>query len=284
MGTKRSHDEMRGTLQGMHTSRKAALQPQKSDQRRPKKNKSHRVEASASFNTTSVNPLKKKIRDLTRLLDRAESMPADVRIDGERALEAYRQELAAAEEDRQRQRMIKKYHMVRFFGMSSAAWASPITQAEANIHPAERQKATRLLKRLRKKLAASSSPDESAELKKRLHEADVDLHYTLYCPIHQKYTALYAAKGAEVGREAGKSALWLEVERRMEEGTLNDLRNVRTVAKDRSTASSIPKKSDTGNDARRRSTGKTAESRPMQSEAKAADADEDDASDGGFFE
>ena len=46
-------------------------------------------------------------------------MPADVRLSNERALKAYQQDLLAAEQERRRQKMIKKYHMVRFFGKLS---------------------------------------------------------------------------------------------------------------------------------------------------------------------
>jgi len=65
---------------------------------------------------SSVNAIKKRLRDVTRKLDRAEDLPADVRIESERALAAHQQELAAAQAEKIRQKMIKKYHMVRFFG------------------------------------------------------------------------------------------------------------------------------------------------------------------------
>jgi hypothetical protein len=66
---------------------------------------------------SSVNTIKKRIRDVTRKLERAEDLPANVRVDDERALATYQQELAAADAEKTRQKMIKKYHMVRFFGM-----------------------------------------------------------------------------------------------------------------------------------------------------------------------
>src|SRR4051794_18220088 len=66
--------------------------------------------------TSSVNAIKKRIRDVTRRLERTEDLPANVRIEDERALKVYQQELAAAEAEKLRQKMIKKYHMVRFFG------------------------------------------------------------------------------------------------------------------------------------------------------------------------
>ena len=66
--------------------------------------------------TISVNMVKSKIRDLTRLLDHAQHLPPGVRIEKERALVGYKQDLEAAKAEKYRQRMIKKYHMVRFFG------------------------------------------------------------------------------------------------------------------------------------------------------------------------
>jgi hypothetical protein len=65
---------------------------------------------------SSVNAIKKRIRDVTRKLERSEDLAANVRIEDERALAAYQQELAAAEAEKIRQKMIKRYHMVRFFG------------------------------------------------------------------------------------------------------------------------------------------------------------------------
>ena len=77
-------------------------------------------------------------------MERADDLPADVRIENERALAAYEQELVAALAEKTRQKMIKKYHMVRFF---------------------ERQKATRQLKKLRKRLLEAESTEETEALK-----------------------------------------------------------------------------------------------------------------------
>jgi hypothetical protein len=67
-------------------------------------------------NRTSVNRLKSKIRDLTRLLRRPDNLPADVQVVQERALAGYRQALEQIEHEKRRKQMIRKYHMVRFFG------------------------------------------------------------------------------------------------------------------------------------------------------------------------
>ena len=65
---------------------------------------------------SSANELKTKIRDIKRLLSYAESLPADVRIEKERALVGYQRDLEIVEARRRRAAMIKKYHFVRFLG------------------------------------------------------------------------------------------------------------------------------------------------------------------------
>lgn len=85
-----------------------------------KKRKSEPAFNKKQVHTSSVNTIKKKIRDVTRKLERAQDLPANVRLEDERALAAYQQELASAEAEKIRQKMIKKYHMVRFFGMMNS--------------------------------------------------------------------------------------------------------------------------------------------------------------------
>jgi hypothetical protein len=64
----------------------------------------------------SINDLKKRIRDVKRLLNKVD-LPADARILQERALSGYEQDLADETARRERSQMIKKYHFVRFLGM-----------------------------------------------------------------------------------------------------------------------------------------------------------------------
>ncbi|TVY85561.1 rRNA-processing protein efg1 [Lachnellula suecica] len=177
--------------------------------RRQEQPKEHKKQAHAS----SVNDIKKRIRDVTRRLQRVEDLPADVRIEDERALAAYQQELAAAEAEKIRQKMISKYHMVRFF---------------------ERQKATRQLKRLRKQILATESAEEVEALKTQMHVAEVDLNYTQNSPLSEPYISLYPLQkdSLKVSEDAPKTedsqpkpAMWFEVEKCMEDSTLNKLRN-----------------------------------------------------------
>lgn len=64
----------------------------------------------------SINDLKKRIRDVKRLLNKMD-LSADARILQERALAGYEQDLADENTRRERSSLIKKYHFVRFLGM-----------------------------------------------------------------------------------------------------------------------------------------------------------------------
>ncbi|KAL8796775.1 MAG: hypothetical protein Q9195_000858 [Heterodermia aff. obscurata] len=189
------------------------------ERKRPKK-RVRRNNHDAPRPSTAVNHIKHKIRDLKRTLERSENLPADVRVEKERALAGYKLDLEKNEHEKRKQQMIKKYHMVRFF---------------------ERQKATRRLKRLKTRLTKTEQESEEyIDLKEKIHRADVDLNYTLYCPLAEKYTSLY--KSTE---DAGNSnithddsmisqgseslvhrpPMWSVVEDCMAEGTLWALRD-----------------------------------------------------------
>ncbi|KAI9703645.1 MAG: 18S rRNA maturation protein [Candelina mexicana] len=207
MGTKKFITQVHSEI-GVHPSRQGNIQPKPA---RP--NKRSRLAPSTESKPSSINPLKKRIRDLTRLLERSENLPANVRVDAEQALAAHKGELAVAQAEKQKQIMIKKYHMVRFF---------------------DRQNATRRLKKLRKRLATASGHDDESTIVRQVHNAEVDLNYTLYCPLNQKYISLYPSKKMESAEKRGEEAdatgddkppLWKEVERSMEKGTLDTLRN-----------------------------------------------------------
>ncbi|KAL8714257.1 MAG: hypothetical protein Q9220_001986 [cf. Caloplaca sp. 1 TL-2023] len=160
----------------------------------------------AKSTSISVNALKSKIRDVTRVLQHAQELPLDIRIEKERALAGYKQDLEKAQIEKERQRMIKKYHMVRFF---------------------ERQKATRNLKKLRKRLAAAATNSpECQTLETEIHDAEVDLNYTMYHPLDEKYIGLYPIQETESAQEKkSKPAMWANVQTSMTNGTLQALRD-----------------------------------------------------------
>ncbi|TAQ91201.1 hypothetical protein B7494_g457 [Chlorociboria aeruginascens] len=180
-----------------------------------KPRRSEPVELRKQAHASSVNAIKKRIRDVSRRLERADGLPANVRVEDERALAAYQQDLAAADAEKTRQKMIKRYHMVRFF---------------------ERQKATRQLKKLRKRILETTFSEEVEELKTQMHIAEVDLNYTQFSPLSEPYVSLYPLKNTADGDEESKEKetkskppMWAEVEKCMEDNTLDQLRNRRTT-------------------------------------------------------
>ena len=103
----------------------------------------------------------------------------------------------------------------------------------------ERQKAQRALKKLTSQASQlSRSFAEDADLAAKMHEATVDLNYTMYFPLNEKYQSLYpriAEQGPKnsnsIGsmgkREIGgqRPPLWSLVEKAMADGTLKELRD-----------------------------------------------------------
>ena len=112
MGTKRKLSD----LESVHPSRQAQV-PGTTPKSRKKPRRLGPQLHKKPESLTSVNAIKKRIRDAKRRLERSENLPANIRVETERALAAYQHELVAAEEEKTRQNMIGKYHMVRFFGI-----------------------------------------------------------------------------------------------------------------------------------------------------------------------
>ncbi|KAI9736686.1 MAG: 18S rRNA maturation protein [Cirrosporium novae-zelandiae] len=123
----------------------------------------------------STNKLKRQIRSLMRVLENPDSkIPATVRQETERALATYKSDLQALEKATTRKRMIKKYHMVRFF---------------------DRRKAEKVLKKLRAEKRGLGDDKEdkqkSEKLEKRISLVQVNLNYAIYYPLDMKYISLY---------------------------------------------------------------------------------------------
>lgn len=103
------------------------------------------------------------------------------------------------------------------------------TQANASL--AERQKAERLRKQLKKRLDKADDPEEKAKLEEEVHIADVDWHYAKFYPFMERYVGLYlTAKPSETPDESGdvptakralhseRPPMWKEIEAAMEKG------------------------------------------------------------------
>jgi len=126
----------------------------------------------------SVNELKRRIRDVKRVLKHAD-LPADAKAVQERALAAYEKDLMEEMDKRKRSDMIKKYHFVRFL---------------------DRKRATKELKGLLRQelqIAESDSAtnaEDLATLSQQIHEARTNVNYTINFPLTEKYVSLYPSK------------------------------------------------------------------------------------------
>lgn len=116
--------------------------------------------------------IKKKIRDIERLLKK-ENVPANVRIENERAVKALKIELDNKQQDLKTKKLAKKYHMVRFF---------------------EKKKSLRKLKQARKELQTISETGERKDIKKArkvVRHSEIDVAYVILFPKSEKYISLY---------------------------------------------------------------------------------------------
>ncbi|KAJ5748574.1 uncharacterized protein N7511_010270 [Penicillium nucicola] len=166
----------------------------------------------------SINDLKKRIRDVKRLLNKVD-LPADARILQERALSGYEQDLADETARRERSQIIKKYHFVRFL---------------------DRKTATRDLNRqLRRQREQELDTEEKALLAEKIYTGHVNLNYTIYYPLTEKYLSIYPksdgktdapesktkSKKPDTEIESTKPPLWSVVAQCMTDKTLDLLRD-----------------------------------------------------------
>lgn len=151
----------------------------------------------------------------------------------------------------------------------------------------ERQKATRVHKRLKKRLDASSlDTSEHKHLEKEVHDAEIDVNYTIYHPLTEKYKSIFPRQeDAEGGETAArklvteKPAMWQKVEQCTVEGTLEALRDGKLaictpIDKRKSSAPERPRSKHDNKNGRAGSKSSKATVRQVQ----------DEESDGGFFE
>jgi hypothetical protein len=73
---------------------------------------------------------------------------------------------------------------------------------------------------------------ERAALRTRIHNADVDVNYTIYYPLLRPYVSLYPKKEGSASAESfdgpkGDVDMWKAIEEAMETGTLDRLRNTK---------------------------------------------------------
>ncbi|KAK2853226.1 hypothetical protein FQN49_005283 [Arthroderma sp. PD_2] len=207
----------------------------------------------------SVNDLKSKIRATKRLLEHSKKLPADVRIEKERALKGYQSDLEKAEENRARNALITKYHFVRFLERKTATQnMKKLRRMKAKLEAEEESDGKE------KNPAFKSKAERLSQLEKQIYSTQVDINYSIYSPLTEKYISLYPSsqakekedkkknkkdKEAEIEEEeedtgeeksalgqrlapirhasSEKPPLWYAVEQSMKDGTLDLLREGR---------------------------------------------------------
>ena len=199
----------------------------------------------------------------------------------------------------------------------------PLTQWLAN---ADRKTATKDVNRLlrREKAISPSDSSKKTKLAHKIHVARVNLNYTIYYPLTEKYIALYAkvkkdkapskdddAKESEdedTGFRAihtsveDKPALWHTVEKCMKDGTLDLLRDGKLSSREEGSSGhkssstrqsekknakskkTEPKKDNKSTKPSSRGATKKNERAPPAEKTTVNQSDDDDESDGGFFE
>lgn len=229
----------------------------------------------------TTNTIKSTIRSLRRLLER--DLPADVRVEKERALQTAENELAATEKAKVRSDLIARYHKPRFF---------------------ERQKAERRLKQARKALRACEGDEvEREKLGKEVDDYEVDLNYALFFPLDEHYVSLYPTRkgkedGGEVattpeveGKRQGDKVMWELVKKCMGEGKnrLEQLREGKLTQKEdvedaeEVVAEPVQKKSKKEKSGSRRDVGEKEQAAKKAVEEEKNESSDDD-NGGGFFE
>jgi hypothetical protein len=305
MGKKRPHSESEPS--GHQEDGRSRPGPQKHWSKRQK----------VDLSEAGLGTIKKRARALERLLAKEDlKIPADKQNDLERELAAHKQRIADAMAKKHRSYMIGKYHMVRFFGMSTAPAGIPCSW-DANFSSLlERKKAMRFVKQMKRQLSELEDPEEIAKTKADLHIAEVDLDYAIYYPFLEPYVSLYKSpSGENKGDEpttlqylhAPRPPMWSVVEKVREEGkaALEKLQNrqpetwsdegesAAPTASDKSKTQPKKKQERQRGEAKSKSEnewsqqkGKSREkARPAQSVEKPGQkAGDDSDSDGGFFE
>lgn len=137
---------------------------------------------------------RKKIKSIEGLLQR-DNLPADVRIEKERALKALRADLKNTLFKLKTQKRAKKYHMVRFF---------------------ERKKALRKLKQAKKALDEVTETGVKKDIKKArraMHHCQVDVAYVFMFPKSEKYISLYPIETDDLDENQKKGKIITDARR-----------------------------------------------------------------------
>lgn len=273
---------------------------------------------------TETKGLSDKIHSLRRLLEKAIDMPADIRQEKERELQGYMADQQRRQARREKNAVTSRYHFVRFMErkkaerklkqmeknfdsvmMESDSATSPENTTGARTDMGEGDAETIVYGADGPRILSSAErlALQQADYERRLHVAKVDLNYTLYAPLDQKYISLYPATQKEGESHANKGRrkrgggkahpviddedagllrnnsgvrppLWYEVEKAMKNDALEALRDGKVFrAEDEGGALPFRSEAEPANGKRVRGI-----------ESGSGDENEDEESDGDFFE
>jgi hypothetical protein len=258
----------------------------------------------------SINDLKRRIRDVKRLLGRHADLSPEARIVQERALAGYEKDLKDETERRQRSEMIKRYHFVRFLGKTLTPKKKDTFSLYIIICATDRKTATKELRRLTQKQKTVEEEENDKKgstlkaIKNKIHIAQINVNYTIYYPLSEKYISLYpqdkkkktsatsddededGSDSDELLPKSGvskneKPPLWAIVEKCTANGTLDKLRNGKlNVGFDGKPKSAAAEKRSDGLP----SSSQTTREKAASKKAQKYENEDDDDSDGGFFE
>lgn len=226
-----------------------------------------------------------RIHSLRKLLARG-GLPSTIQQEKERELAALLHDQEKHKTKKETKKVLEKYHYVRFI---------------------ERQKAEKRLRQLKKQLDNSEGEDVQV-LRQKIHEMEVNRNYAIYAPLGEKYLSVFAkghsSEPAGSQMQSGSKAkppVWYVVEKLMREGQtqLEALRDGKTrhgaptidednadVSLGKSTIRSGQNGGTKGQplDKRKVKTKSMQGSLDKESGRPAVRVEEDDMSDGGFFE
>jgi len=175
----------------------------------------------------------------------------------------------------------------------------------ARLTVADRQKGTRILKRLKKELSSLEDKSQKAKLKQRIHNVEVDVNYAIYYPLMKPYSSLYPKskskknddsdgadeeeddgknKSEEVDGPKGDVEIWKAVEQAMEEGTLDKLRYSKDAVPAAPPKKSKKPKVKVKDNKKEKADGTTQTTQHTNGTKYYNTREEDEDSDGGFFE
>jgi rRNA-processing protein Efg1 len=240
------------------------------------------AEANSQTGGPETKGLSNRIHSLRRLLEKATDMPADIRQEKERELQGYMTDQQRRQARREKNAVTSRYHFVRFMERKKAErrlkqlgqnFDTVVMNAESTQIPSTASGAPngRVGCDTEANVYEGGDPQSTSLSERRalqqkgyerlLHEAKVDLNYTLYAPLDQKYISLYPSSskrqnpqnekgGGKVGPDHATSVnddeasifrndsgqkppLWYEVEKAMANDNLEALRDGQMVKADR---------------------------------------------------